>query len=44
LVTTCEEHERNGPCEDAVVTERRLSRARVVDKDAFRLLIGPYPG
>jgi hypothetical protein len=42
LVATCEERERNGPREDAVLTERTLSRARAGDGDAFRLLIDPY--
>jgi len=42
LITTCEEREMNGPCEDPVVTERTRSRARAGEKDAFRLLIDPY--
>jgi RNA polymerase sigma-70 factor (ECF subfamily) len=32
------------PCEDAVVTERTLSRARAGDEEAFRDLIDPYRG
>jgi RNA polymerase sigma-70 factor (TIGR02960 family) len=32
------------PCEDAVVTERALSRARAGDEEAFRELIDPYRG
>jgi RNA polymerase sigma-70 factor (TIGR02960 family) len=31
-------------CEDAVVTERTLSRARAGDEEAFRELIDPYRG
>jgi RNA polymerase sigma-70 factor (TIGR02960 family) len=34
----------NGPCEDAVVTERTLSRARAGDEEAFRELVDPYRG
>jgi hypothetical protein len=31
-----------GPCEDAVVTDRTLARARVGDEEAFRELTDPY--
>jgi hypothetical protein len=31
-------------CEDAVVTERTISRARAGDEQAFRELIDPYRG
>jgi RNA polymerase sigma-70 factor (TIGR02960 family) len=40
-VVTCEGG-KEAPCEDAVVTERTLSRARAGDEEAFRQLIDTY--
>jgi RNA polymerase sigma-70 factor (TIGR02960 family) len=41
-VITCDDREGTSRCEDAIVTEQTLARARAGDEDAFRELTDPF--